>query len=144
MFREFNVTADSKVDRGLTLELGKLAETVSVAAEGTVTAAGAASAKEAKPVRIGGTVAEANLTTKVQPIYPAAAKKAGIQGQVLFEAVISKEGVPLDIRVVASPDDDLTQSAMEAVRQWRYRPTLLNGNPVEIVTQIIINYTLMK
>jgi TonB family protein len=85
-----------------------------------------------------------NLVTKVQPIYPKAAKMAGVQGVVLLETVISKEGEPLDIRVISSPNDDLTQSSLEAVRQWRYRPTLLNGNPVEIVTDVNVNYTLMK
>jgi len=43
--------------------------------------------------------------------------------------------------VVSAPSDDLTQSALEAVRQWRYKPTLLNGDPVEIVTEILVNYT---
>jgi protein TonB len=89
-------------------------------------------------------VEQANLVQKVQPLYPSAAKAAGIQGTVLFEMVISKEGVPVDIRVLESPNDDLTQSALDAVRQWRYKPTLLNGNPVEIVTDVVVNYTLSK
>jgi TonB family protein len=141
LFREFNVKEDSKVDRGLTLALGSVQEQVTVSTRGTPAAPSAGAPKQ---IRIGGAVEEANLIRKVQPIYPAAAKAAGIQGTVLFEMVISKEGEPLDIRVVSSPDDDLTQSALEAVRQWRYKPTLLNGNPVEIVTDVIVNYTLSK
>ena len=78
----------------------------------------------------------------MQPVYPAAAKSAGVQGSVELQAVISAEGVPQDIQVVSSPSDDLSQSALEAVRQWRYRPTLLNGNPVTILTEILVNYTL--
>jgi len=142
LFREFNVKTDSKVYRGLTLALGKVQETVNVAAEGVpnVTLA----AHEPKPIRVGGSVAQSNLTTKVQPVYPKAAKTAGVQGTVSLEMVISKEGEPLDLRVLDSPSDDLTQSALEAVRQWRYKPTLLNGNPVEIVTDVIVNYTLLK
>ncbi len=141
LFREFNVKDDAKVDRGLTLALGAAQEHVDVAAQGTPAASSTA---PSKPIRVGGAVEQANLVQKVQPIYPVAAKAAGIQGKVLFEMVISKEGVPIDIRVLESPDDDLTQSALDAVRQWRYKPTLLNGNPVEIVTNVVVNYTLAK
>lgn len=145
LFREFNVKDDSKVDRGLTLALGKAQETVNVAAEGTPAAAPPLpAASDPKRFRVGGAVAQANLVTKIQPVYPPAAKAARVQGTVELETVISKDGEPLDIRVVASPSDDLTQSALEAVRQWRYKPTLLNGSPVEIVTDVIVNYTLSK
>jgi periplasmic protein TonB len=99
---------------------------------------------ENRRLRVGGTLAESNLIKKVQPVYPASAKAAGIQGTVDLEVAISKGGVPEDIRVVSSPSDDLMQSALEAVRQWRYRPTLLNGAPVEIVTDVIVNYTLSR
>jgi TonB family protein len=142
LFREFNVKEDSKVDRGLTLAVGSGHQQVNVAAQGAPVAPSAGNAP--KTLRVGGAVAQANLIQKVQPIYPTAAKAAGIQGTVLFEMVISKEGVPVDIRVIESPDDDLTQSALDAVRQWRYRPTLLNGNPIEIVTEVVVNYTLAK
>ncbi len=142
LFREFNVKEDSKVDRGLTLTLGAVQEQVNVAAQGTPAAPSESS--PSKPIRVGGAVEQANLVVKIQPIYPAAAKAAAIQGKVLFEMVISKDGVPLDIRVLSSPDDDLTQSALDAVRQWRYKPTLLNGQPVEIVTDVVVNYTLLK
>ena len=93
-------------------------------------------------MEVGPNVAEKNLIRKVQPVYPAGPKANHIQGEVDLEMVISKEGVPLDIRVVSSPDDELTQSALEAVRQWRYRPTLWNGNPIETVTKVTVNYTL--
>jgi TonB family protein len=142
LFREFNVKEDAKVDRGLTLALGTVPEQVNVAAQGL--AAVASETNPAKPMRVGGAVEQANLVQKVQPIYPTAAKAAGLQGKVLFEMVISKEGVPIDIRVLASPSDDLTQSALDAVRQWRYKPTLLNGEAVEIVTDVVVNYTLAK
>lgn len=95
-----------------------------------------------KVVRVGGNIAAANLVKKVQPVYPASAKSAKIQGTVELEVRISKEGVPEDLRVVSSPSDDLAQSALDAVRQWRYRPTLLNGNPVAIITDVMVNYTL--
>jgi TonB family protein len=142
LFREFNVKEDAKVDRALTLALGAVQEQVNVASQGTPNAG--SSTNPSKPIRVGGAVEQANLVQKVQPIYPTAAKVAGIQGKVLFEMVISKEGVPIDIRVLDSPNDDLTQSALDAVRQWRYKPTLLNGSPVEIVTDVVVNYTLAK
>lgn len=133
IFREFDLKGDSKIDRDFTM-----------ANEGGQQVADKVNAPEDQPklIRIGGRVAESNLTTKVQPIYPAAAKEAHVQGTVEIEATISKDGVPVELRVVSSPSDDLSQSAIEAVRQWRYRPTLLNGNPIEIVTDIIVNYTL--
>jgi len=130
LYREFNVKEDSKVDRGLTLASGSPAN--------------ASATNELKRIRVGGALEQANLIQKVQPIYPAAAKAARIQGAVTFEVVVSKDGIPVDIRVLSSPDDDLTQSALEAVRQWRYRPVLLNGSPVEIVTEVLVNYTLAK
>jgi TonB family protein len=143
LFREFKVNDDSKVDRGLTLSLGKMNEHLTVSAEGTP-APSPQPAAQPKPIRVGGTVEESNLIQKMQPVYPKDAKAAGIQGTVTLEMVISKEGEPRDIRVVSSPDDSLTQSALESVRQWRYKPTLLNGNPVEIVTDVVVNYTLAK
>ena len=135
ILREFNVQQDSTVDRGLTLHSGTNADSrdngpVDMGAPGS------------RPIRVGGQVAQSNLVEKVQPVYPAAAKSAGVQGSVELQAVISAEGVPQDIQVVSSPSDDLSQSALEAVRQWRYRPTLLNGNPVTILTEILVNYTL--
>ncbi len=133
IFREFDLKADSKIDRDFTMvnEGGPQVADKDNASQG-----------ESKAVRVRGEVAQSNLTTKVQPIYPAEAKAARVQGTVEIEATISKDGVPVELRVISSPSDDLSQSALEAVRQWRYRPTLLNGNPIEIVTDIVVNYTL--
>lgn len=127
LYREFKVLEDSKVNRGLTLG----------AAEKQLLS-------RPDQLRIDGKVAQANLVTKVQPVYPASAKQAGIQGRVVLETMLSADGVPEDIRVVSSPSDDLTQSALEAVRQWRYTPALLNGEPIAVVTDITVNYTLSK
>jgi TonB family protein len=132
LYRVFNVNEDSDVQRGLVLNAA------------APSAANEAAAQSSKPIRVRGTVEEDNLTRKVQPVYPTAAKAAHVQGTVEMDVTISKEGVPEDIRVVSSPNDDLTQSALEAVRQWRYRPTLLNGRPVPIVTDVIVNYTLSQ
>jgi TonB family protein len=143
LFREFNVQPDSKVERGLVLKLGPAQE------QGNTQAAEGARAAYPQPLnpqqlRIGGEAEEAKLIHKVQPVYPASAKAAGIQGKVLLDTVISADGVPQEIRVISSPNDDLTQSSLDSVRQWRYSPTLLNGQPVEVVTEVMVNYTLSR
>ena len=140
ILQEFNLREDSKIDREFTMNVGHIQQEVGVAAKGTP--AESPSPGAPKRVRIGGQVAQANLISKKQPVYPPEAKADGVQGTVELEAVISREGVPLEIRVISSPDDDLSQSALEAVGQWRYRPTLLNGNPIEVVTEVVVNYTL--
>ncbi|HZQ53412.1 MAG TPA: energy transducer TonB [Bryobacteraceae bacterium] len=96
-----------------------------------------------KPIRVGVGVAEANLIHKVLPVYPALAKSARVQGTVEFTAIISKEGTIENLRLVHG-HPLLVQAAREAVLQWKYRPTLLNGEPVEVVTDIIVNFTLSQ
>ncbi|HZV90353.1 MAG TPA: energy transducer TonB, partial [Candidatus Binatus sp.] len=81
--------------------------------------------------------------TKVQPIYPDSARSAGVSGTVILHAIISMEGKPLSLRVMNSQiDPDLARSAVEAVSQWRYSPTLLNGEPIEVDTTIMVNFSL--
>jgi TonB family protein len=126
LYREFSVEADSTLERGLTL-----GEPVGHPAS------------RPEKLRIGGEAAQAKLIKKIQPVYPPAAKAARIQGTVQLDVAISADGVPQDIRVVSSPSDDLSQSALEAVRLWRYSPTLLNGDPIPVVTTVIVNYTLL-
>ena len=134
LYREFNLQTDTDVQRGLVL----------TNASGAKPAGTGSSSNDASRIRVGGELEQQNLIQKVQPVYPPAAKSAGVQGTVELDVAISKEGIPEDIRVIASPSDDLTQSALEAVRQWRYRPTLLNGQPVDVLTEVIVNYTLLK
>lgn len=98
-----------------------------------------------KPSRlgIGGSIEAAKLVAKVQPIYPDSAKSAGVQGIVVLHAVIGKDGKPLSLRVMNGQiDTKLARSAVKAVSQWRYTPTLLNGEPIEVETTITVNYSL--
>ena len=97
---------------------------------------------DSKPIRIGGDVQSAKLIEQVPPVYPAEARRNKVQGVVKLEVVITAEGLPRDIRVLTSPSEELSQSALEAVSQWRYRPTLLNGQPIEVVTEVRVNYSL--
>ena len=92
-------------------------------------------------VRVGGAVAEANLTRKVQPVYPALAKSARVQGAVEFSAVISKDGRIENLQLVRG-HPLLVNAAREAILQWQYRPTMLNGQAVEVLTTITVNFTL--
>jgi protein TonB len=101
--------------------------------------------KDAAPtrVRVGGNVQNGLLVSKVQPIYPPLAKQARIQGRVLLSAMISKEGTIQDLKVT-SGHALLIQAAIEAVRQWKYKPYLLNGEPVEVSTEIEVNFMLSQ
>jgi periplasmic protein TonB len=92
------------------------------------------------PLRIS-RMSEGNLIHKVQPAYPALARTARIQGAVVLEAVISKQGTIENLKVLAG-HPMLVHAAIEAVRQWRYRPYILNSEPVEVETQITVNFSL--
>lgn len=92
-------------------------------------------------VRVGGNVQQANLISTVTPVYPPEAKKDGIQGKVQLQVVIDKEGHVTEVSVLQGPDV-LVDAAVEAVKQWVYRPTLLNGEPVKVLTTIDVNFTL--
>jgi protein TonB len=100
---------------------------------------------EAKPViqrlRVGGNVQEAKLTKKVVPAYPALARSARISGVVRFNAVIGIDGHIQNLQLV-SGHPLLVPAAQAAVSQWVYQPTLLNTEPVEVMTQIDVNFTL--
>jgi TonB family protein len=86
-------------------------------------------------IRLGGSVALRKLLHKVDPIYPPEAQAAHIQGTVRLHVILGVDGAPITVEVV-SGDPTLANSAIEAVRQWRYVPTTLNGAPVEVDTAI--------
>jgi len=94
-------------------------------------------------IRVGGNVQQAKLIYQPRPVYPPEAKKAGITGVVRMDAIIGKDGTIQDLSLV-SGDPALAPAALEAVQQWVYHPTLLNGAPVEVVTQIDVTFTLSR
>jgi len=96
-----------------------------------------------KSIRVGGNVQSAKLIRQPKPQYPQLAKQARIQGTVRFNAVIGKDGTIQNLTLV-SGHPLLVPSAQEAVRQWVYQPTLLNGEAVEVVTTIDVNFTLSQ
>jgi protein TonB len=94
-------------------------------------------------IRVGGNVQAAKLIRQPKPIYPPLAKQARISGHVMLNAIIGKDGTIQNL-TVASGHPLLVPAAMEAVKQWVYQPTLLNGEAVEVVTQIDVNFTLSQ
>ena len=94
-----------------------------------------------KRIRVGGAVQKANLIRQVRPVYPPLARQARIQGTVKLTAIIARNGTIQKLEVL-SGHPLLIPSALQAVKQWRYKPTLLNGQPVEVVTQVDVNFTL--
>ncbi len=96
-----------------------------------------------KRIRIGGQVEAAKLIFQPKPEYPPLAKMARIQGTVRLDAVISKDGTIQDLKVI-SGHPLLVKAALEAVQRWRYQPTMLNGDAVEVATEIDVNFTLQE
>jgi TonB family protein len=95
-------------------------------------------------VRVSSGVAQQRLLlSKVQPQYPQDAKDQHIQGVVVLQVIIDKEGNVAHIQLI-SGHPELAPAALEAVKQWKYRPYLLNGTPVEVDTQVQVNFTLMN
>jgi periplasmic protein TonB len=105
------------------------------------TSARAAHPRLGRPTRVSGGVMEGALIQKVQPVYPRLAITTHTQGSVVLQALISRTGEIENLRVV-SGSPYLSRAALEAVRQWRYRPYRLNNEPVEVETQIVVNFTL--
>jgi protein TonB len=92
-------------------------------------------------VRVSQGVSNGLLIRKVQPAYPPLARQARIQGQVLLQAQISKDGSIENLQLI-SGHPMLAPAAIEAVKQWRYKPYMLNGEPVAVDTQVVVNFTL--
>jgi protein TonB len=92
-------------------------------------------------VRVSSGVAQGLLIHQTKPVYPPLAMQARIQGTVLLQAVVAKDGTVQDLRVV-SGHPLLVKAALDAVKLWRYKPYRLNDQPVEVDTEIIVNFTL--
>jgi periplasmic protein TonB len=94
-------------------------------------------------VRVSQGVSQGLLIKRVQPEYPKKARKKHVQGSVVLRALITKNGDISDLQLISGPDL-LVPSAMEAVKQWKYKPYFLQGQPVEVETQITVIYTLSQ
>jgi protein TonB len=96
-----------------------------------------------KRISVGGSVQQAMLVRRVEPVYPPLSRQIRHSGQVRLHALIAVDGTIASLEVMDG-DPLLVRSALDAVGQWRYRPTLLNGSPVEVETVITVVYTLSQ
>jgi protein TonB len=92
-------------------------------------------------IRVGGNVQSAALVSQAKPEYPMIAKTAHVSGTIVLHAIIAKDGSIQELQYVSGPPL-LMKSAMDAVKQWRYKPTQLNGDPVEVDTTISVVFSL--
>ncbi len=128
----------------IVLQSGKVHETLTVTAEepgGPVLR----SAPNGTPqrIRVGGNVQSTKLEYKVNPVYPVDCKTEGIQGTVMLRALISPQGTVTNLQAINQlVDPRLVAAAIDAVKQWRYEPTLLNGEPIAVSTDIDVNFVL--
>lgn len=135
---------DADWSLAVTLQVGELKETVTVSqrrpASITPLADGSAGPK---PVRVGGNIRAPRKTHNVNPTYPTRMVEAGLEGQISVEAVIGADGRVVRARALTvKAHPELAQAAVDAVQQWRFEPTLLNGAPVDVVMTVTVNFSL--
>ncbi len=130
------------------LVIGAVGERVQVIPPGALGIAivrqATAPAASSGPIRVGGMLQSAKLIQQVQPVYPPGLQAQGKEGTVVLSAVISKEGAPILLRIQKSAGTDFDEAALKAVEQWRYQSTLLNGEPVEVLTAITVDFKLQQ
>jgi protein TonB len=100
-------------------------------------------APSGKRIRVGGNALQNNLISQVRPVYPPDAKAKRIEGKVRIGVLVGTDGKIHDFALI-SGDPALASAATDSVQKWVYRPTLLNGEPVEVVSIVDVNFTLMK
>ena len=139
--RELAVAAKAAGDKAAADAVAGKEKADAVAAKTNADAAAArAKAKLVAPLRIGGQIKPPLKIKDVTPVYPAIARSARVAGAVTIEATIGPDGKVIDAKVVRSVPL-LDQAALDAVRQWEYTPTLLNGVPVPVLVTVTINFT---
>jgi protein TonB len=94
------------------------------------------------PIRIGGEVVAPVLRTKVQPVYPEIARKARVQGTVIVEAIIDRQGNVTDARILRGLPMGVSEAAVAAIQKWKYTPATLNGRPVSVYLTVTVTFTL--
>lgn len=127
----------------IALSLGNVAERITIKGKRTAPLPAPTAVGTPQRIRVGGNVQATRIVTMKRPEYPQPLQQLGIEGTVLMRAVISTEGVPLNLEVVNSGvHPELAKLATAAIQQWRYQPTLLNGQPVEVVTTVQVDFKL--
>ena len=140
---EFDLRGARDWDRAVTLQVAELKETITIRESRVTSAQQALFRAEPQPVRVGGNVRAPRKEVHVRPIYPPAMREAGLTGVVPIEAIIGRDGTVSSVRVLsAQVHPDFAIAALDAVRQWRFTPTLLNGVPVEVVMTVSVRFDL--
>lgn len=138
--KELAVAAKAAGDKAAADAVAGKTKADAVAAKRQADAAAARARAKVVPVRPGGRIMEPRKIKDVKPVYPALAQSARVSGTVVIEATIGADGKVTDAKVVRSIPL-LDQAALDAVRQWEYLPTMLNGVPVPVVVTVTINFT---
>jgi TonB family protein len=138
--RELAVAAKAAADKAAADATSERERADAEAARTAKASAAARSAKPVAPLRVGGQVRPPIRVKEVAPVYPAIAKSAQVQGDVVIEATIDEAGKVADAKVVKSVPM-LDQAALDAVRQWEYQPSLLNGVPTPVVMTVTVKFT---
>jgi TonB family protein len=132
-------------DRAVTLQLGTLQEAIVVSDRRPPAVTPESGVALRTPLRMGGNIRPPLKTLDVKPVYPASMRDAGLEGVVPIDAVIGTEGTVTSVRVVsAQVHPDFAIAAVDAVRQWRFTPTLLNGDAVEVVMTVSVEFKLSE
>jgi protein TonB len=145
VFRQDNLALvnGGKLEANAHLTVGGINERITVAAQGTPKPAASPVAGTGGPIRVGGMVQATTLIQQVKPVYPGFLQAQGVEGTVLLSALISKDGIPTSLKVLKNPgNEEFVTAALNAVGQWRYQPTLLNGEPIEVLTTIQVDFKL--
>jgi TonB family protein len=130
-------------DRAITLQVGDVRETISVRERRVAGQRPSSPAQDPQPIRVGGNIRAPRKQHDVRPVYPETMRDAGREGVVPIEAIIGRDGSVLTVRVLsAQVHPDFAIAAVDAVRQWRFAPTLLNGVPVEVVMTVSVQFSL--
>ncbi len=139
---EFVLSAAQRALQNVTLQVGSLQETIRVTAKRPAPAARTASPAPAR-IRMGGNIKQPTKTLDVRPVYPEAMREAGLEGAVPMEAIIGVNGRVVSVRVLsAQVAPEFAASAVTAVKQWEFTPTLLNGVPVEVQMTVSVSFSL--
>lgn len=141
--QEFELRSAQDWDRAITLQVGQLQETITVSASRMAPPPQPSQPQFAQPLRVGGNIRVPRKEVDVRPVYPTSMRAAGREGVVPIEAIIGRDGTVASVRVVsAQVHPDFAIAAVDAVRQWRFSPTLLNGVPVEVVMNVSVAFHL--
>lgn len=141
---EFELKDAADWDRAITLQVGDLRESITVSERRLAAPPTVPQPRGPQPVRVGGNVKAPMKLLDVRPVYPAEMREAGREGVVPIDAIIGRDGTVTSVRVLsAQVHPAFAIAAVDAVRQWRFSPTLLNRTPVDVVMTVSVRFSLL-